>query len=198
MVQVFLDNNSLPAEVANLSTVGELVEYVKSTIDQATIIVSLTKDDEPLLDSDWKRSLSSLKDSTVDIKTGSKADFIQTRLNTVKDLVEAIMGDLGNISGLFKANRAMEANQEFSNVLEDLNALMSWMYSILSMEPDTFTLEITEFSGVVRDLKYACGQMQQQQLFQSWWALGETIDKKVVSLLETVKEIGLRAESKVL
>jgi len=198
MVQVYLDKNSLPAEVANLATVGELVEYVKSTIDQETIIISLTKDDQPLSDSDWKRSLSSLKDSKVDIRTGSKLEFVKNRLDTVQELVDAVMKDLGNISGLFKANRSQEANNNFSNSLEDLSALMNWMYSILSMEPEKLVAEVNEFSGIVKDLKFACGQMQQQQLFQSWWALGETLDKKVMPLLESIKDVGIKAENKVL
>lgn len=196
MLQVYVDSNVLPPEVASLSTVGELVEYVKSTIDPSTIIVSLSKDNEPLTDSDWKRSISSLKDSTLEIKTGSKMDFIHNRLQSVTELVEAVIQNVSDISGLFKANRSLDANTNFSATLEDLNALFNWMYSILAMDPDKFALEVNEFSGLVRDLKYACGQMQQQQLFQSWWALGETLDKKVLPLLESVKDVGLRAENK--
>jgi hypothetical protein len=196
MVQVIVDSNSMPSEMANMATVGELVEYIKSTIDPDTIIVSLTKDNEPLSDSDWKCALSSLRDSVLDIKTGSKTDFIKYRLESVADLVNSVEQDITHVSELFKGNKAIDANTHFTQTLENLNALVNWMYSVIAMDAELFQAEIDEFSGIVKELKYVCGQMQQQQLFQSWWALGETLERKVLPVLNTMKELGVRAGQK--
>lgn len=196
MIQVIVDNNSLSAEFTNGRTMGELVEYIKSTIDPSNIIVSLTKDDIPLSENDWKSNLSSLSNSRLEVKTGTKSDFIKLRLDAVGNLVGNLIDRIQETSVLFKSGSVIEGNKIFSTCLEDLNALISWLHSIISMDSDFYANELAIFSNQVKDFRYVAGQLQQQQLFQSWWALGETLTTKLIPLLESMKTLGIDAGKK--
>ncbi len=193
MIQVIVDNNSLSTEFTNDRTMGELVEYIKSTIDPSSIIVSLTKDDIPLSDNDWKSNLSALTNSKLEIKTGAKSEFIKIRLEAVGNLVGNLIDRIQETSVLFQNGSIVEANKIFSSCLEDLNALISWLHSIISMDSEFYVTELKIFSGQVKDFRYVAGQLQQQQLFQSWWALGETLTTKLIPLLEAMKTLGIEA-----
>lgn len=198
MPQVILDNAEVNFEFSRLRTVGELIEYIKTSIDPDAIILSLTKDDEPLNDSDWMMPLQAFNESRFDITTGSKNDFIKQRLEMVDDLIEELYLNFSEIIKLFKHGAEQEAHEPFSATLNDLNAFVGWLHSIYSVDEETFQLEASQYEKVIEDLKIACVDIQSYQIQQSWWNLGDVLDLKVLSILEQIKEINSRAIGKLL
>lgn len=198
MVQILVDDTELSLEAATLGTVGELIEYVKSSIDPDAIILSLTRDEEPLSEADWKCPLSSLAQSQVRITTGSRTTFYQDRLQLTGAIAETLAETFSEIAKLFKTGMQNNAHEAFATSLEDLNAFVGWFYSILSMDEQIFAADLKEFTQMVEEFKGTCMLLQQQQLKQSWWAIGDIIELQVIPLIERCKDIGGSALSKVL
>lgn len=198
MVQILVDDTELSLEAATLGTVGELIEYVKSSIDPDAIILSLTRDEEPLSEADWKCPLSSLSQSQVRITTGSRTTFYQDRLQLTGAIAETLSDTFAEIAKLFKTGMQNNAHEAFATSLEDLNAFVGWFYSILSMDEQIFATELSDFTQMVEEFKGTCMFLQQQQLKQSWWAIGDIIEQQIIPLMDRCKSLGGNALSKVL
>jgi hypothetical protein len=198
MVQILVDDTELSLEAATLGTVGELIEYVKSSIDPDAIILSLTRDEEPLSEADWKCPLSSLAQSQVRITTGSRTTFYQDRLQLTGAIGETLSETFGEIAKLFKTGMQNNAHEAFATTLDDLNAFVGWFYSILSMDEHLFEVEFREFTQMVEEFRGTCLLLQQHQLKQSWWSIGDIIELQVVPLIGRCKDLGGSALAKVL
>jgi hypothetical protein len=196
MLQVMVDNTELDIEVSRLKTISELVEYIKSSIDPDTIILSLTKDNHPLSENDWVMPLQAFKESKVEIKTGSKESFINERLNMVDSISDELYDKVSEVSKLFRHGAEDEAHEPFAAVLNDLNAFVGWLYSVYMIEKEMFSDEIANFHEIVDEMKSACFDLQSYQMQQSWWNLGDILDLKILSLLERIKELNAQSINK--
>jgi hypothetical protein len=198
MLQIMVDNTELKLEISRMRTMAELVEYIKSSIDPDTIILSLTRDELPLSDNDWSVPLTSFGESKVEVMTGSKMEFVQDRLKMSESLVDQIYESFTDLSKLFKHGMEDQAHEPFAHSLNDLNAFVGWLYSVFSVDAELFGDEIIEFEGIVDDLKKICVDIQRYQMQQAWWNIGDVLDLKVISNLEQMKELSNRSLGKLL
>jgi hypothetical protein len=198
MLQIMVDKTELKLEISRMRTMGELVEYIKSSIDPDTIILSLTRDEEPLTDNDWSVPLNSFGESKVEITTGSKMEFVQDRLRMSESIVDQIYESFTDLSKLFKHGMENQAHDSFAHSLNDLNAFVGWLYSVFSVDAELFGKEILEFEGLVEDLKMICVDIQRYQMQQAWWNVGDVLDLKLLSNLEQMKELSNRSLGKIL
>ncbi len=198
MLQVMVDNSELSFEASRLRTVGELVEYIKSSIDPDAIILSLTKDDEPLSENDWMMPLQSFNQSRFDIVTGSKNDFVKNRLEMVEPILEEMHHNFSEISRFFKQGEEEKGHEPFASSLNDLNAFVGWLHSVYLVDEELFSMELQEFEAIIEGLKKTCLDVQAYQMQQSWWNLGDILDLKVLSTLEQIREMNTRSLSKLL
>ncbi|HMO16822.1 MAG TPA: hypothetical protein PKA63_03105 [Oligoflexia bacterium] len=198
MVQILVDDAELPIEHSALGTISELVEYVKSSIDPDAIILSLTKDDEPLSEADWKCPLSSFSKSLVRITTGSRSTFYQDRLQLSGAISETLIATFRDIADHYKTGRQNSAHEVFATSLEDLNAYVGWLYSILSMDEVLFKSELEKFGNLIDNFKKTCLKLQQEQISQSWSAIGDVLELQVIASIDQCNEVGASALSKVL
>jgi hypothetical protein len=198
MPNIMVDNTELNLEVSKLRTVAELVEYIKSSIDPDSIILTLTKDDEPLSENDWIMPLQSFRQSKFKITTGSKGEFVRERLEMVDAVINEMYDSFSRISKLFKHGVEDEAHEPFAQSLNDLNAFVGWLHSVYSVDEEIFGQEISEFEIIIEELKNSCVDVQSFQMQQSWWNLGDVLDLKILSTLEQIREMNARAMNKLL
>lgn len=198
MLQVLVDKTEMNLEVSRMRTMGELVEYIKSSIDPDTIILSLTRDDQPLSDADWKTPLSALDNSTVEVQTGSKMDFFQDRLRLIDAIINTISDNTKDISALYKKGMQDSAHDHFAALLNDLNAFISWLHSIYMMDEDLFANEISHYSILVEKLNASCNELQQAQVKNAWWAVGDILEMKILPSITSINEMSKKSLERVL
>jgi hypothetical protein len=198
MLQVLVDKAEMNLEVSRMRTMGELVEYIKSSIDPDLIILSLTRDDQPLTDADWKTPLSALDNSKVEVLTGSKMDFFQDRLRLIDAIVTTISDNIKDIAAFYKKGMQDNAHDHFAVLLNDLNAFISWLHSIYMMDEDLFANEISNYTILVEKLNNSCNELQQAQVKYAWWAVGDILEMKILPSIASINEMSKKSLERVL
>jgi hypothetical protein len=189
MIQVKINDTEMQLPVNDVKTLGELVEYVKSSIDPETIIIDMTKNDEPLSDLDWRNPIKSSENVTLKFITGLKTEFVGQRLLLGVEIANSLIEKLELCAQSFKQLRVHSANTEFSKLVEDLEAYITWLNSIFNIEEEMFAKELNEYHNIVQNLESICVQIQEQQVSSSWWALGDTLISLLLPLLNSIKNL---------
>jgi hypothetical protein len=188
MISVMVDGERLEAPLDGIKTMGELIELVKATIDPDTIIVELKLEGKPLLDSDWRVPLSVHSDSMLEISTGDKQAYFRERLHSAEGYLERIMAGFSRASDSYASCAYDEANQLFKSSVDDLLAFVNWYVNLLSVSPEDTEAELGIYEGHIRSIQSTCEQLLQQQMFQSWSMLGETLEKRLNPELALLRE----------
>jgi len=176
---------SFPAEA--VKTMGELVELIKSSIDPDTIIVDIRKNGEVLTDNDWRLPLAAQTSAVVEVQTGSKRAYVEERLSSASLYLDKIIRSFGQARMLFKSAEIQPANNELHKAVQDMKAFIDWYQTILQMIENPPETEVQKFESTVNDLISTCEQILQQQLYRSWWAIADSLEKKLEPQLEQIK-----------
>lgn len=189
MVKVKIDGQDSDSEIGHISTMADLVEFVKASIDPDTIIVDLKLEGRELSDADWRVPLSVQGDSVLEVTTGSRDNYVTQRLSSAPDYMYQIKAEFEAARTFFKDGSNEKGNTAFKGAIDDLRAFLGWYSAVLSMLPDDSVVAIETFNAGCQDLTVVCEQLVQQQLYQSWWALGETIASQLEPKLQELKEV---------
>lgn len=186
-MKVSLNGAPFPYPPEAIKTMGELVELVKSNIDPETIIIDLRKDGKILSDNDWRQSLAAQTEASLEIRTGSKQEYIEERLSSASLYLDKIIRSFSQARLLFKNAEIQPANNELSKAVNDMKAFIEWYQTILEMVSNPPEQEVEVFEKSVLTLSETCEQILQQQLYRSWWAIAESLEKKLEPQLEQLK-----------
>lgn len=187
MITVKVDSQDFPADISHLRTMGDLVELVKATIDPDSIITSMALAGQPITEADWQAPLTSHSQGVLEIATGEKKQYIADRLSSAEHYLFQILDEFNQASQKYSQGDSTEANTLLSTAVEDLLAFINWYLALLSVDPISFKNEIESFNTYIKDIQVICEQLVQQQMFQSWTALGETIKSKLEPSLHNLK-----------
>lgn len=187
MITVQVDGTAMLTEIGDMKTLGDLVELIKATIDPDAIITSLSFGGDVLHDRDWVSPLASHTGRTLEVTTGSKRTFLADRLRTAEFFIDQITGEFLESSNLYQAGNFEKGNASFATAVEDLLAFVNWYNSLLLVDEQSLARELSEFEGHVNEIKKTCEQLLQQQLYQSWWVLAETVKTKLKPLLDNLR-----------
>lgn len=191
MITVQVDGSPLPADLVSMKTMGDLVEFVKASIDPDTMITNMTFSGTPLSENDWNMPLSYHRGRTLEVSTGSRQAYLTDRLETAISIIDQIQTSFAQIADTYRNGDWPEGNKQMSSILRDLNAFVGWYVSILEMDPVGLQGPLEDFDFQVRELKDVCEELFQQQLYNSWWAVAETITNKLQPVLQSIGEICL-------
>jgi hypothetical protein len=187
MISVKVDSQDFPADISHLRTMGDLVELIKATIDPDSIITSMALAGQPITEADWQAPLTSHAQGVLEIATGEKKQYISDRLASAEHYLFQILDEFNQASAKYGEGSSNEANTLLSTAVEDLLAFINWYLALLSVDPISFKDEIESFNVYIKDIQVICEQLVQQQMFQSWTALGETIRTKLEPELSNLK-----------
>lgn len=187
MITVKVDTQDLLAEIGELKTMGELIELIKASIDPDSIITSISLGGNPLSESDWRVPLSVHSQSTLEVTTGSKEGYMRERLALAGDYLSQIIDEFRDASAKYLAGNSTDANTVLSGAVDDLLAFVNWYLALLSVEAESLEPTIVEFERRMSEIRDVCEQLLQQQMFQSWQALGEILQNKLEPELNKLK-----------
>ena len=198
MIKVLVDDSPFQ-DFANVKTMGDLVELVKVSIDPNTIITGITIDGKELSEVDWRVPLSVQGDSTLEIITGSREDYLRVRLESAGEYLQHISKTFSLSRVSFKEGENQEANKTFGVAVNDLKAFIDWYHALLLMFPSSWDVDVSKFEETVTELVGTCEGLVQQQLYQAWWAIGEQLENKLeptlAKLLTHIEKISEEVQS---
>ena len=189
MLNVTVDNANFSKHIDGMKTMGELVEYIKATIDPDSIITAIDLQGKPISEEIWHMPLTAHQHSTLTVTTGDKYDYLVYRLSTAEAYIDRIADGFKDAGMLYGQRSAISANQLLSQTIEDLLAFLSWYMSVLTIESEVLSQQIDEFNFVVNQMQDVCEVIHQQQLFNNWSSLGKTLEEKLEPVLQEMKKL---------
>lgn len=187
MITVQVDGTAMLTEIGDMKTLGDLVELIKATIDPDAIITSLSFGGDVLNDRDWVSPLVTHTGRTLEVTTGSKRTFLADRLKTAEFFIDQIISEFLEASSLYQNGNFEKGNSSFATAVEDLLAFVNWYNSLLLVDEQGMQSQLAEFENHVNVIKKTCEQLLQQQLYQSWWVLAETVKTRLKPLLDDLR-----------
>jgi len=184
MINVVIDGKPMTADIGHINAMTDLVEFIKANIDPTTIITDMRLNEKALSDIDWRMPLSVQGDAVLEIITGAQGDFITERLETSSSYLAHIILEFDDVYETFQEGITTEGNKKMGQAVNDLNAFLQWYRTILSMLPPSEQKQIFVFNEVIKKITVTCEKLHQQQLYQSWWAIGDTVHHELIPELQ--------------
>ncbi|RME58142.1 MAG: hypothetical protein D6780_07250 [Candidatus Dadabacteria bacterium] len=191
-------------EVVDVKTEGlgrfsDLIELIKTMIDPEHMITSITIDGADVKEEDWQRSLSTFSETSVlEIETARPSEFVTSRMTLVPEIIKNCCEDFKEARENFEAGRSRKGNEMLIQAVQTLQVFIEWYSAILELVPIDQRDEY-DISEPINQLTETCKKLCQHQLYQSWWALSQTLGQDLepkLSELEALTRSFSKAEQR--
>jgi hypothetical protein len=196
MVSVRVNGQDSPVGTNASVKVADLIELLKASIDPEHMITSISLDGRDLDESDWSAPLSQFETSILEISTGTPESFVNERLEKASEVVRQVYLEFRESRKIFQEGRMLQGNQQLVKAVNTLKSFFEWYSTLLELSDEARRKEL-DISTHVHDISEICKRICQQQLYQSWWALGETISKELEPKLDQLEDFFRRYRTRV-
>jgi hypothetical protein len=168
--------------------VVDLVELIKTQIDPDHMITDISLNGQELKEADWTSTMQHFGHTAIiEVSTGSPQAYVAERLSKAADIVRACYIDFRDARKFFQAGDFTNGNKKIGVAANTLKAFFEWYQTMVELVPevrrDKFNI-MDQVKEIAECFKKAC----QHQLYQSWWALGETIQQELEPKLDKLED----------
>lgn len=186
MVAVRINGEEAPVKSDGLPRLSDVVELIKSVIDPDHMITQLAIDGRDFSEEDWSASPSHYNTSIIEVQTGTPSDYVRDRMTKSPVIVRACRESFHAARLGFEEGKNQDANAELKDAVQALLAFCEWYGAILDLVPEERRLDF-DINDEMEDMVEVCKKLCQQQLYQSWWALGESIKNELEPALDKLE-----------
>lgn len=188
MVAVRINGTEAPIRSQGLSRMPELIELVKSWIDPEHMITHLLIEGREFEEEDWGASLNRYETAILEVETDTPANFVRDRFAQSWNVIQSCMTEFRDARLSFQSGNTIDGNKKLVKAVQTLQAFFDWYGALMELVPPAGRAAY-DISPQVRELIEVCKHICQQQLYQSWWALGEALEKEMEPKLETLGQV---------
>ena len=187
MKRILINGQVVEFNLARARKFTELLELIKSTIDPEEMITAITIDGRELSDSEWEQEVSQFECDNLEILTGSPDSYVGERLQDASRVVRSCFFEFRDARKGFQDGDNIVGNKRLKVAVDTLRAFFDWYGTLTQLVSETKrkTLDITP---QVTDIADTCKKICQQQMYQSWWALGESLEKELEPKLDKLED----------
>ncbi len=196
MVSVRINGDDSPVGGGASLKIAELIELIKASIDPEHMITSILLEGRELAEEDWAAPVSQFGAATVDISTGTPKSFVNDRLDKASSIVRECYLQFRDARKTFQDGKMLQGNQQLVKAVNTLKSFFEWYSTLLELSEGDRRKEI-DITPQVTDISEVCKRICQQQLYQSWWALGETIAKELEPKLDKLEDFFRKYQTQV-
>jgi len=195
-MKIRINGKETPLSVDGLPRFTDVIELIKASIDPDHIITGIFVDEREVLEEEWAMSVGQLGDALVDITTGSPEEYVGERLRDAPNVVRSCFLEFRDARKGFQDGDMQSGNKRLKVAVDTLKAFFEWYGTLMQLvrAEDRDKLDITP---QVKDISETCKRICQQQLYQSWWALGESLEKELEPQLDKLEDVCRRAAKQV-
>lgn len=186
-MKILINEQDSGIDVSALSTMNEVVELIKNSIDPEHMITGLLINGEELSEDDWSAGLGRFTDATLLVSTGRPADYVAERIQVSSGIVRNCYLIFRDARKSFQDGNMQEGNEQLIGAVKDLQAFFEWYGTMLELVPEDERSKY-RMDEKIEKISETCKKICQQQLYQSWWALGETLEKELEPELDKVED----------
>ena len=192
MVAIRLNGKETSVRTDGLSRISDLIELIKSMIDPEHMITGILLNGRDLDDAHWDMSPSQFTTDIIEIETGTPEQFVAERMSQASDIVKTCYIEFRDARKAFQDSNMANGNQGLIKATNILKAFFEWYSTMAELVPadKRGRFDITKQTGEITDV---CKQICQQQLYQSWWALSETLEKELEPRLDKLEDFCRKA-----
>lgn len=187
MTSVIINGQQSGITRSELNTVADLIELIKASIDPEHMITGITLDGRELSDADWQANPSQFASSLIEVQTDTPERFVADRLAKASMVVNTCYMDFRDARKGFQEGDMNSGNRQLAKAVNTLQAFFEWFRAMIDLVPETDRSRYL-IDDQVREISSVCKTICQQQLYQSWWALGETIAKELEPKLDKLED----------
>ena len=167
--------------------VADLIELIKASIDPAHMITNIRLDGRELEDQDWNSALGQHEAAVLEIATGTPEDFVSSRLDKASQIIRECYLEFREARKTFQDGKMLQGNQKLVRAVNTLKSFFEWYSTLVELTAEDKRKEL-DINSQVTEISEICKRICQQQLYQSWWALGETIAKELEPKLDRLED----------
>lgn len=187
MLRIRINGEFFPLEVEAGLRFADLIELIKSSIDPEHMITSIIVDDRELSDDEWLSTVEHIQGEVLNVVTGEPASYVTERIQDASKVVRSCFLEFRDARKGFQDGDMQNGNRQLKVAVDTLKAFFEWYGTLLQLVPDQ-KRERLDISSQVNEITDTCKKICQQQLYQSWWALGESIEKDLEPKLDKLED----------
>lgn len=188
MESIRINGQDWKAPMQDSLKMTELVELIKSSIDPSQIITGILLNGKDLEESDWNGYVSDYKTNVLEVETDTIENYIEDRIGLCPNIITQCYLQFRRARKLFQNGESFDANKKLVEAVKALKAFFDWYSTLLTLMTPA-QKEKYDLKDHVSKIFETCKKICQQQLYQSWWALGELLEKELEPELDTLEDI---------
>lgn len=196
MVRVSVNGRYENMNLENVPRFTDLLELIKSQIDPEHMITSILLDGRDLSDEEWGQKLAELNGETLEVETGHPEIYVSEKMQDASRVVRSCFFEFRDARKGFQDGDTLVGNKRLKVAVDTLKAFFDWYGTLVQLVSDT-KREKLDITPQVTEITETCKKICQQQLYQSWWALGESIEKELEPKLDKLEDACRRAAKEV-
>ncbi|MCB0338767.1 MAG: hypothetical protein KDD53_04140 [Bdellovibrionales bacterium] len=196
MVAIRINGEESPISAKNMPTLASVVELVKTSIDPEHMITSIKLNGEFLSDEDWTKDLGTETTWVLEVDTGTPEDYVRYRVKLCPKIVQNVEMTFKDSRELFQKGEMDEANKILIVAVNDLKAFFQWYGALVELVAGPLRSDFN-IDSQMEELTEICKRICQQQLYQSWWALSETLENDLEPQLSKLESFFSALEQRI-
>ncbi|MFO0417480.1 MAG: hypothetical protein ACK5Y6_09350 [Pseudomonadota bacterium] len=196
MVRVAINGRYMDFNLNNVARFTDLLELIKAQIDPEHMITAISIDGRDLTDDEWSQSLGQFAGDILAIETGHPDAYVAEKMQDASRVVRSCFFEFRDARKGFQDGDTVGGNQRLKVAVDTLKAFFDW-YGTLVQLVSGAKREKLDISPQVVEISETCKKICQQQLYQSWWALGESLEKELEPKLDKLEDACRRAAREV-
>jgi hypothetical protein len=192
MIRVSINGQYVDMCITNTLQFTDLLELVKARIDPEEMITAITVDGRELSDDEWNQCVAQLSGTTLEILTGHPDTYVSDKLQDASRVVRSCFFEFRDARKGFQDGDTIVGNKRLKVAVDTLRAFFDWYGTLVQLVSETKRGQL-DISPQVTEISETCKKICQQQLYQSWWALGESLEKELEPKLDKLEDACRRA-----
>ena len=192
MLRVRINGQYTNVDSASVSRFTDLIELLKVAIDPDHMMTSILIDGRELSDEEWSHNVAQLQGEVLDIQTGFPEEYVAERIQDASRVVRSCFFEFRDARKGFQDGDMIVGNKRLKSAVDTLRAFFEWYGTLLQLVPTQKRSKL-DITPQVQEISETCKKICQQQLYQSWWALGESLEKELEPKLDKLEDACRRA-----
>jgi hypothetical protein len=186
MVSVVINGSPSAINGDSLPRMTDLIEVIKDTIDPNHMITEILIDGRDLSEGDWVALPKSLGNVTLEVSTDTPRRYIEGRIVLAPTVIDNCFLYFRETRKAFQAGDSRVGNEILRAAVQNLSAFIDWYKGLLELMNDSDRRRYS-IESQVREITPVLQSICNQQLSQSWWATGQTIERELEPKLDKLE-----------
>lgn len=186
-VKIRINGQETPFNVSGISKVTDLIELIKAVIDPEHMISAFLLNGRELQEHEWTGMISQLGTAVFDVETSTPEVYVGSRLSQAPELASTCYYQFRESRKQFQEGKTVDANKTLVLAVGTLKEFFTWYATIIELlTPER--RKLVDLNEQMNGITEVCKKICQQQLYQSWWALGESIKNELEPKLDSLED----------